>query len=61
MKKIKQIHRPEFTNAVRLTPLQLNALRYEEKHTLLTPELMASLYNAATSVSPSQPIPNPAG
>lgn len=43
MKKVKQIRHPEFTNATRLTPLQLNALRYEEKHTLLTPELMASL------------------
>ncbi len=43
MKEPKQIRHPEFTNAEKLTPMQLNALRYTDKHTLLTPEVMASL------------------
>lgn len=54
MSKIKQIKHPEFDNAVRLTPRQLNSLRYEEKHTVLTPELMASLSKSnAETQSPS--------
>lgn len=52
MKKVKQIRHPEFTDAVRLTPLQLNALRYQEKHTVLTPEILASLSHQSDTAAP---------
>lgn len=40
MKRPKQIPRPQLENAVKLTALQLNALRPTDKHTVLTPELL---------------------
>ncbi len=43
MNKPKQIPHPVLAKATRLTPLQLNSLRCEEKHTVLTPQLMESL------------------
>ncbi len=43
MKKVKQIPRPEFTSAEKLSPLQLNSFRCEKKHTLLTPEQLEKI------------------
>lgn len=38
MKTIKQIPHPAFTSARQLKPLEMNALRCQRKHTVLTPE-----------------------
>lgn len=43
MKIIKKIKHPNLTNAIRLTPLQLNSLKYENKQTVITPELMQEM------------------
>lgn len=40
---VKQIPHPVFEKAVKLTPLQLNAMKCEERHTLLTPEVLSTL------------------
>lgn len=43
MKKIRQIPRPELEKAGKLTPLELNAIKLDDKHTVLTPELLERL------------------
>lgn len=43
MNKIKNIPRPELPGAVRLTAIQLNALHFQEKRTLLTPAQLEKL------------------
>lgn len=42
MKKheIKHIDHPELKSAQRLSPLQLNSMRWDNKHTVLTPEIL---------------------
>lgn len=39
-REIKQIPHPELKSAERLTPLQLNGMRWDNKHTVLTPEIL---------------------
>lgn len=46
--KPKQLKRPVFDRAVQLTPLQLNALRYQNKHTILTREQIDALASSAS-------------
>lgn len=38
MKTVKQIPRPDFTSARKLKPLEMNAIRCQRRHTILTPE-----------------------
>lgn len=38
--RIKSIPRPNLESGKRLTPLQLNAMRWDNKHTVLTPEVL---------------------
>lgn len=45
---IKDIPRPDFEAAVRLTPLQLNAFRCQKKHTLLTPERLKRIAKSSS-------------
>ncbi|MCM1293502.1 MAG: hypothetical protein NC111_07185 [Bacteroides sp.] len=41
-KQIRQITKPELNDAVELTPLQLNKISYEVKHSVVSPQqLMA--------------------
>lgn len=40
MIKPRHIPRPKLNSATHLTPMQLNAMACETKHTLLTPELL---------------------
>ncbi|MCM1075094.1 MAG: hypothetical protein NC356_05425 [Ruminococcus sp.] len=50
--KVKNIHEPKLEKATRLTLLQLNGMRPDNKHTVLTPELfreMAQRKEAASS------------
>lgn len=42
-RKIKRIPKPDLVSARKLTPLQLNALRFDKRHTILTPERIAAL------------------
>lgn len=42
MRKPVEIRHSELKSAVRLTPLELNACRFDPKHTVLTPELLES-------------------
>lgn len=41
--KPKEIPVPQFKSARKLKPLELNALHYENKHTVITPELLAEM------------------
>lgn len=43
MKQAKQIKQPELKSARRLTPLELNALDCNPKHTVITPTLLDSI------------------
>ncbi len=47
MNKIKNIPHPQFKNARRLSPLELNSFRCEKKHTLLSPEKLEEIAEAA--------------
>lgn len=38
MKTVKQIPHPDFTSARRLKPLEMNAIRCQRRHSILTPE-----------------------
>ncbi|MCM1111474.1 MAG: hypothetical protein NC336_09710 [Clostridium sp.] len=38
-----KITSPEFVSARKLTPLELNALKYEPRHTVITPELLEEI------------------
>ncbi|MBD5356782.1 MAG: hypothetical protein HDR88_07240 [Bacteroides sp.] len=40
---IKQIPRPELKSARRLSPLQLNTMRCDKRHSVLTPEQVEKL------------------
>lgn len=41
--RVKRIPKPNLTNAVKLTALQLNALTLGKRHTVLTPERIEAL------------------
>ncbi|MBD5304370.1 MAG: hypothetical protein K2G53_06915 [Muribaculaceae bacterium] len=43
MKTVKQIERPQFTAARKLTPLEMNGIRVLRQHTVLTPRLLHSI------------------
>ncbi|MDE6282653.1 MAG: hypothetical protein K2L97_01535 [Muribaculaceae bacterium] len=55
MKTIKQIPRPQFVSARRLKPLEMNAIRCQRQHTLLTPDQLKRLAGdkASTPVNPA--------
>lgn len=38
MKTVKQIPHPTLQSAHRLTPMEMNGIRCQRKHTILTPE-----------------------
>lgn len=40
MKAPKQLTHPELTDAVKLSPLDMNNIKFTGKHTLLTPEVL---------------------
>ncbi|MBD5230008.1 MAG: hypothetical protein HDS69_08265 [Bacteroidales bacterium] len=42
MKTIKQIPRPDLKSARRLKPLEMNHIRCQRQHTLLTPDRLKS-------------------
>lgn len=42
MRKPVEIRHSELKSAGRMTPLELNACRFDPKHTVLTPELLES-------------------
>lgn len=46
---IKQIPRPELKSARRLSPLDLNQIHVDKRHTVLTPEQIAKLSAASSS------------
>lgn len=37
---VRKINIPEFDKATRLTPLELNGIKLDDKHTLITPEML---------------------
>ena len=43
MKTIRQIPHPDFVSARRLKPMEMNALRCQRQHTVLTPERLARI------------------
>ncbi len=49
---MKKITRPQLTDAVKLTPRELNDMRFSQKHTVLTPEQLEKL--AAGKTNPAQ-------
>lgn len=49
MKKPKTISHPVLKSACRLTPLQLNEMRCNVKHTVLTPELLEKIAAASAN------------
>lgn len=46
-RKVKSIARPQLDQAVRLTALQLNGIRLDVRHTVLTPDRLVRLAAAA--------------
>ncbi|MCM1318966.1 MAG: hypothetical protein NC217_01120 [Muribaculaceae bacterium] len=48
-KEPKKIPHPELQSAKRLTPLQLNAMRWDNKHTVLTPEIIRQYSRTSTT------------
>lgn len=55
MNKVKQINHPILANAARLTPLQLNEIRCNSRHTVLTPELLEQMASAAKGKKKAAP------
>ncbi len=52
--KIKQIPHPQLKSAHRLSPLELNQIHCDKRHTVLTPEQIAKLSEASgTQISNS--------
>ena len=49
MNKPKIIPHPNFEHAKRLSPLELNNLRYDNRHTVITPELLEKMSERAKS------------
>ncbi len=43
MKTPKNIPHPNLRNAEKLSPLQLNEIKIDEKHTVLTPQLLEEM------------------
>ncbi len=43
MNKPLSIPHPDLKEAVKLSPLQLNEIKVEEKHTVLTPQLLEQM------------------
>lgn len=43
MKKPLSIPRPQLERAEKLSPLQLNDIKIDDKHTILTPELLIKI------------------
>ncbi len=43
MLKPLSIPQPELKNATKLSPLQLNEIKVEDKHTVLTPQLLEKM------------------
>ncbi len=54
MKTIKQIPRPDFTSARRLKPLEMNAIRINRRHTILTPDQLDRLARSSVDASMAQ-------
>ena len=48
MKTIRQIPHPDFVSARRLKPMEMNALRCQRQHTVLTPERLARIGGKTT-------------
>lgn len=40
---VKKIIRPQLASAVKLTPREMNDIRFSSKHTVLSPEQLAKL------------------
>ncbi len=47
MKRIKQIPHPQLSGARPLSPLELNRIAYEERHSVLTPQRLESMAGRA--------------
>lgn len=47
-----QIRRPELKDARTLGPMELNAIKFADRHTLLTPELLEKMRPAQPVVTP---------
>ena len=43
MTTIKTIPKPELKSAKPLSPLEMNAIHFDKKHTVLTPELLEKI------------------
>lgn len=41
--KPRQIARPELSDARKLTPMEMNGLKFNDRHTLLTPEVLKAM------------------
>lgn len=51
---IKQIQRPQLNSATEMDALQMNAVAFDKKHTVLTPEILEKL----RSLKQSAPTPS---
>ncbi|MDE5805861.1 MAG: hypothetical protein K2H58_06330 [Paramuribaculum sp.] len=51
MKRIKQISRPQLSSARRLSPLELNRIAYEERHSVLTPAQLEAMAAEARKIN----------
>ena len=52
MNSVKNIPRPEFTSARRLTPMEMNNIRCQKRHTVLTPEQIEKLAPTSKTAVP---------
>lgn len=49
MSKPLSISKPELNNATKLSPLQLNEIKVEDKHTVLTPQVLEKMASGEIS------------
>ena len=53
MRHPKKIARPTLPDARPLSALEMNALKFTDKHTVLTPEYLEKMREATTAAKPS--------
>lgn len=51
-KTVPPISQPDLGDARQLTPLELNAMHYDVRHTVLTPEVLEQHRSGAASENP---------
>lgn len=55
-KNIDEIQLPNLPGISKMTPLQMNEVRFNKQHTVLTPELLKQLDAKRQTPSPTNPV-----